>query len=150
MAGDSSGANLAAAICLLTRYQDGHSIVFQLLVNPALDLTAYEAPGFENMRWFQDQYLRGTADQRDPYASPVFAGDLGGLPPALIVTGEEDNLRAEGERYAARLREADVFANDYCLRGAGHLSALFARASVEAQEALDLSVVALRAALGAA
>jgi acetyl esterase len=147
VAGDSSGANLAAATCLRAREEGRPTIAFQLLVNPALDMTAYDAPGFDNMRWFRDQYLTGQADLRNPYASPVCATDLSGLPPALIVTGEEDNLRAEGERYADRLRHAGVFVNAYCQRGAGHLSALYARANAEAREALDLSVLALRAAL---
>jgi acetyl esterase len=148
VAGDSSGANLAAAVCLRARDQEGPSIAFQLLVNPALDMTAYDAPGFENMKWFRDQYLNGQADHHKPYASLLHAPDLGGLPPALIVTGEQDNLREEGERYANRLRQADVFVNYYCQRGMGHLSALYARAHPEAREALDLSVVALRAAFG--
>jgi len=66
----------------------------------------------------------------------------------LIVTGEQDNLREEGKRYADRLRQAGVFVNYYCQRGMGHLSALYARAHPEAREALDLSVVALQAAFG--
>ena len=145
--GDSSGANLVAAVCLQIKAKGGPGIAFQLLVNPALDLTAYDGPGFDNMRWFRDQYLNGPDDHENPYASPVLADDLSEMPPALIVVSEQDNLRAEGELYATRLRQAGGFANDYCLRGTGHLSALYARASGEAQEALDLSVVALRAAL---
>jgi acetyl esterase len=99
------------------------------------------------MQYFRTQYVSGEHEYALPYASPLFADDLSGLPPALIVTGEHDGLRAEGERYAVRLREAGVFANAYCQRGAGHLSATFARVAPEAAEALDVSVVALRAAL---
>jgi acetyl esterase len=146
IAGDSSGANLTAAVCLMARDRDGPSILFQLLVNPALDMTAYDAPGFENMRWFRDQYLNGEQDQREPYASPSFADDLNDLPPALIITGEHDELRAEGQEYATKLSQAGVFVNHYCQRDTGHLSALYARATPGAREALDLSVVALRAA----
>ncbi len=147
VAGDSSGANLAACTCLMARDQSKPAILFQLLVNPALDMTAYDAQGFENMRWFRDQYLNGDQDRTNPYASPPFADDLSGLPQAFIITGEHDVLREEGQRYATQLVEAGVFANEYCQRGMGHLSAMYARATREAQEALDLSVVTLRAAL---
>lgn len=145
VAGDSSGGNLAAAACLMARERGGPAIAFQLLVNPALDMTAYDAPGFEEMRWFREQYLRDERDQRHAYASPLWASELRGLPPAFVLVGERDNLRAEGERYAARLREAGGFVNLYCQQGKGHLGPAFARASSDAREAVELSVAVLRA-----
>ncbi len=115
--GDSSGGSLAAVATLaLTR--DGVRPAFQLLIYPMLDATAglpsYEefATGFgfssEKSRWYFDQDLPPGADRRDPRASPLFAPDLAGLPPTLVVTAEADPVRDDGERHAERLRAAGV------------------------------------------
>jgi acetyl esterase/lipase len=59
-----------------------------------------------DLGWCWSHYLAQPSDGSNPLASPLLARDLGGLPPALVVTAEHDPLRAEGERYADRLRRA--------------------------------------------
>lgn len=112
VAGDSAGGNLAAAVCLRARDEAGPAIAAQLLIYPVLD-HAFDTPSYaENadgygvtrasMRWYWEQYL-GDNDGSDPYASPLRAASLAGLPPAVVITAHYDPLRDEGDRYAARL-----------------------------------------------
>jgi acetyl esterase len=117
VAGDSAGGNLSAVTALRTRDEGGPTLRFQALIYPVTDLTmttasyAENADGYlltrEGMEWFAGHYL-GTADAKDPLASPFFADDVSGLAPALVITAEFDPLRDEGEAYAARLKEAGV------------------------------------------
>ena len=57
------------------------------------------------MRWFWDHYA-DPSDRPDPRTAPLRAGDLSGLPPAVVVTAEFDPLRDEGTAYADALRDA--------------------------------------------
>jgi acetyl esterase len=116
--GDSAGANLAAATCLLAREGGAPQPAMQLLIYPVTDATA-ETPsrrifseGFlltrRNMDWYEDRYLPPGVDRGDPRVSVLLAEDLGGLPPAYLATAGFDPLRDEGEEYALRMREAGV------------------------------------------
>jgi acetyl esterase len=116
--GDSSGGNLAAAVALLARDRDGPSIAHQTLIYPvtdrAFDTDSYEenAEGYfltrQLMKWFWDQYLETDVDEKNPYAAPLQARDLEGLPPATVITCGYDPLRDEGADYANRLQEDGV------------------------------------------
>jgi acetyl esterase len=59
------------------------------------------------MAWFWEQYTT-PKDAMHPYASPLLAEDLSGLPPALITTAAYDLLQDEGELCGATLRAAGV------------------------------------------
>jgi acetyl esterase len=120
VAGDSAGGNLAAAVTLLAKERGGPPITAQLLYYPVTD-AAFEtssyrefATGFwlrrDAMQWFWDQYAPDVSRRTETTASPLraTAGELAGLPPALVVTAEADVLRDEGEAYAASLRAAGV------------------------------------------
>ena len=118
VAGDSAGGNLAAAVALMARDRGEPHLAYQLLIYPVtqygFDTESYRQyeRGYglskDDMVWFWDRYLPRAADGQNSYASPLLAGSLSHLPPALIVTAECDVLRDEAEAYAARLEKAGV------------------------------------------
>jgi acetyl esterase len=119
VAGDSAGGNLAAVAALRARDSGGPPLVLQVLVYPVtdhdLDRKSYhEYDGTEfivnrrDMAWYWNHYAPDPATRANPYASPLRASDLSGLPPAYMVTAEHDPLREEGFAYADRLRAARV------------------------------------------
>jgi len=119
VAGDSAGGNLAAVCALRARDTGGPSLALQLLVYPVtdhdLDRKSYhQYDGTElvlnrrDMTWFWEHYAPDPAARANPYASPLRASDLSGLPPAYVVTAEHDPLRDEVFAYADRLRAAGV------------------------------------------
>jgi len=116
--GDSAGGNLAAVVSLLTAFAE-EAPAAQLLVYPAVDpLTArrsrelFGAGLFLTMRdveAFEHAYRGGQpGEANDPRVAPLFARDLRGLPPALVITAGFDVLRDEGEAYAHKLDAAGV------------------------------------------
>jgi acetyl esterase len=116
--GDSAGGNLAAAVCLMAKDRGTPTLAFQALIYPVTSY-AFDTPSYrdnsegyllsrDGMRWFWAQYLRNEEDGKNPYAAPLQAPDLSGLPPALVMTAEFDPLRDEGNAYARRLQDAGV------------------------------------------
>jgi acetyl esterase len=83
-------------------------------------------------------YLLKDEDRLDSRVSPVLAADLGGLPPALIVTAEFDPLVDEAAHYAGRLREAGVAVSYRCFPGTIHAFMILAGVIGLGYEALDV------------
>jgi acetyl esterase len=120
VAGDSTGGNIAAAVTLLSKQRGGPPILYQALLYPVTD-AGCETKSYAQfaggpwltraaMQWFWESYAPDRGDRWKITASPLRAtrDHLVGLPPALVITGEYDVLRDEGEAYARRLAEAGV------------------------------------------
>ncbi|MBE9606230.1 alpha/beta hydrolase [Acetobacteraceae bacterium H6797] len=120
VAGNSVGGNMAAAISLMAKDRNGPKISYQVLLIPATDASVDTASykEFESgfflarafMKYGWDLYAPDAKTRDNPYVSPLRASDdqLKGLPPALVITAENDPLRDEGEAYAHKLMEAGV------------------------------------------
>jgi acetyl esterase len=161
LVGDSAGGNLSAAICQLAKARGGPRIAFQALIYPVVDFDV--AAGYpsrtlfgggeyflsmRDMELFLSLYARDPArDSVDPRLSPLKAGDLSGLPPALIVTCGCDLLRDEGKAYADRLAAAGVPVEYRCLEGTIHACMSFAGAIPIGLEGLGFVASRLQAAL---
>jgi acetyl esterase/lipase len=164
IAGDSVGGNMTAALTLLAKHRGDVSFVQQVLFYPVTDASfdtdSYHqfAEGYflrrDAMQWFWDQYTTDPAQRAEITASPLRAGldELAGLPPALVITGEADVLRDEGEAYAAKLRAAGVPVTAVRYQGIVHdfvmLNAL--RGTHAAEAAIAQAIATLHTALHAA
>ncbi|KAF1049233.1 alpha/beta hydrolase [Xylophilus sp.] len=116
LAGEEAGGNLAAAVALVARDRAHPPLAGQILVSPMLDPCAgtpslREAQGAQTeCKWAEGwkKYLRCPMDTHHPYAVPGASSRLAGLPPALILAGQDDLLRDEALAYAERLRGAGI------------------------------------------
>ena len=161
-AGDSVGGNMTAAITLMSKQRSGPKLGAQVLFYPVTDASfdtdSYRkfAEGYflrrDGMQWFWDQYITDESQRNETTASPLRASsdELAGLPKALVITGEADVLRDEGEAYGRKLREAGVDVTATRYEGIIHdfvmLNAL--RGTNAASAAITQAIAYLRNALG--
>jgi acetyl esterase len=155
VAGNSVGGNMTAALTLMAKDRNGPKISYQVLFVPATDASV-DTPSYREfatghflarafMKYGWELYAPDEKTRNLPYVSPLRASieQLKGLPPALVVTAENDPLRDEGEAYARKLTEAGVAVNAVRYNGTIHdfmlLNALRTLPSTEAtlQQASD-------------
>lgn len=120
VAGIEAGANLAAVCALMARDRGGPPLAGQVLIMPMLDpglttcsmrdipLDAATLDLANHCAASYRGYLPNAADRAHPYASPLQSSRLKNLPPALILSAEDDPLRDEAEQYGAKLTTCGV------------------------------------------
>ena len=113
--GESAGGNLATVVSMMARDKNAKMPIHQLLIYPVVNDDMNNESYKRNekakplnkdmMAWFFKHY---GADPKNPYALPMKASSLKGLPPATIVAAEIDPLLTEGKQYADKLKKDGV------------------------------------------
>lgn len=117
VAGDSAGGGLTLSLLLGLRAAGTRLPAAAALFSPWTDLAATGESIRTNASrcaMFNGEdigpsarYYLGSADPRNPLASPFYA-DLSGLPPLLIHVGADECLRDDSTRVAEKAKAADV------------------------------------------
>lgn len=132
IAGDSVGGNMAVSMVLLANNKKEIKIQKLLLYYPVTN-ACFDTPSYrqfaknyylyrEGMMWFWKQYTTSMADRNEITASPLRAelNDLRGFPETMIINGQADVLRSEGEAFGERLRLAGVSVTAIRIQGIIH------------------------------
>jgi acetyl esterase len=153
--GDSAGGNMAAVVAQQLR----EKVSFQLLIYPGTDFSDADYPSrelfgggeyflsSEDMVWFGGHLFGENNLAGDVKASPMAAGDLSGLPPALTITAGFDPLRDEGKAYADALKAAGVASEYKCYDGTIHGFVSFPGALEAGADGLRFMAERLKSAL---
>ena len=158
VAGESAGGNLAINVAIAARDQGLPRPVHMALVYPVAG-TNTNTPSYaantatiplsrDGMLWFVDKVTRSSADLSDPRLDLVGRANLGGLPPATIITAELDPLRSEGQTLVERLRQAGVTVEGRDYQGATHEFFGMAPVVADATDAQAFVAARLRSAFG--
>jgi len=155
--GDSAGGLLAAWVAQKAA-KTGPKLRLQVLLYPNLDATmsrpswkelgsgAYVVSLAQMAEWY-DAYLPPGINREDAKVSPLFATDLKGVAPALILTADHDPLRDEGDEYASKLEAAKIAVDHTCWPGMIHGIASLAGVVDAGRLLIDQVGTALRHAL---
>jgi acetyl esterase/lipase len=152
--GDSAGGGLALALVMALRDSGDPLPAGVVMFSPWTDLAGTGPSLDENsdrcamfagdtIRRASHFYL-GDMDPMHPLVSPLF-GDFGGLPPLLLHASQDEVLRDDAVRVAARAREAGVDVTLRLWRHVPHVWQFFAAVLPEARESLDDAVAFVRA-----
>ena len=145
IAGESAGGGLALAILLALKEQNISMPAATVAISPWTDLTcssdSYKTKNKVSVApmnsWIVfSKYYTGDNPPNLPLISPLF-GDLEGLPPIFINSGEDDELFEDGEKFFLKAKKAGVDITFRAGKGMVHCYPLLAPFFKEATEALE-------------
>ncbi|WP_281658175.1 alpha/beta hydrolase [Halobacillus sp. Cin3] len=129
--GQSSGANIAAALCLYLKDQQEPQPLLQILSCAMLDFATPFSEKPEPNKWRSKYpqfahflnlcYVPEQGQDAHPYASPVYAENVHGAAETVIITAEYDAFKPEAERYAKNLKKAGVPVHHHLFEDCYHL-----------------------------
>ena len=138
ISGISAGGNLALGAVELARRAGDPALRACVLIVPLVDASLpaeqYTSPlppsaagshkPFVSPRLVglvERNYFADAARRREPLASPVLGEEeIAALPPLLVVTAEQDSVRAQDERFVDKARGAGVAVTHHCATGVDH------------------------------
>ena len=144
LSGDEAGAGLALAVAQILAESAVGSPAALLLSSPWVDLTREEHP--EELRGTGARLYAGAVPRTDPRLSPLH-GELSGLPPVHLVTGQEGALVEESRRLDAALAAAGAPHEYLEIRGGGDQVAIDGPGP-HSQQARRFLIEAAREAMG--
>lgn len=154
--GDSVGGLMATEVALRAKQRGTPHISYQVLMYPVTD-ASFDTASYHQfaqgpwltkkaMQWFWDNYAPDKNERTQSMASPLRAtlDELKGLPPALIITDENDVLRDEGEAYAHKLMQAGVEVAALRILGTVHDFAILAPLKDTQPTLLAIEIVTMK------
>ena len=159
VAGDSAGGNLAAVCAVRDRDERSGMVKAQVLLYPVVNMAGKEDENYHfsltqftmlkaqkksilfrimAMRGGSEGILScvlGVKDASPPWLSP-YLGDTRNLHPSLIICGEFDCLRLDGEAYARKLKAAGVPVRTVRYLGMGHAFAEWIGVQPQAEDCM--------------
>lgn len=145
--GDSGGGGLALGLLLRLR-DEGHQLpACGVVISPEVDLTATSdslernrdkdpVVRRESILLHGGMYLNGRDPRATPYASPLW-GDLDGLPPVLVMTGDAEAMHDEAVAIHDKMVASGTDATLAVYPGMLHVWPLFWSFLAEGQQAVD-------------
>lgn len=147
LVGDSAGGQLVGAMCLINaKAKKPIPVLAQVLVNPALDLSKGSVT-YTKYSFFVDWYLNERDNPNDIRISPALAASVKGVPQAIIVVGEKDEIRKDGEVFHQKLSGAGIHSTLFVQPNAGHLAGRWCAGHQQAKPAMEFVVAELQRVL---
>ena len=144
--GDSAGGGLTMALLLSLKQSNEPMPAGAVLLSPWVDLTASSKSCYEKapddpmlsremgLNWAKS-YLQGK-DPKSPYASPLFADDVSGLPTILIHVGTREILYDDAQLLHEKLKKSGTVSMLKVWQGMPHVFQLFSGVIPQANEAI--------------